>query len=79
MEIIKRQTNRKALNKRKNIVEYKSLHTTQCIFNGEVWELKPKFWDLFSNFTTEKRRLSLLWSPLKYTRTVTYNLTYLKW
>lgn len=28
--------------------------TTQCIFNGEVWELKPKVRGLFSNFTIEK-------------------------
>jgi hypothetical protein len=30
------------------------MHITICIFNGEVWELKPKVWDLFANFTTEK-------------------------
>lgn len=40
---------------------------TQCIFNGDVGELKPKFWDLFSNITTEKRSASLLWSPRKDT------------
>gem|GEM_PF-7082503 len=32
----------------------KSQQVTLCIFNGEVWELKPKVWDLFSNFTIEK-------------------------
>jgi len=38
-----------------------------CIFNGEVWELKLKVWDLFSNFTTEKIMAVLFWSPLKDT------------
>ncbi|WP_240032185.1 hypothetical protein [Psychroflexus aestuariivivens] len=46
---------------------------TLCIFNGEVWELKPKVWDLFSNFTTEKRSALLLWSPLKDTLPVAHN------
>jgi len=27
-------------------------------------------WDLFAMFTTEKLRVSLLWSPLKDTQTV---------
>jgi len=43
---------------------------TLCIFNGEVWELKRKTWDLFSNITTEKLRAVLLWSPLKDTLSV---------
>jgi hypothetical protein len=47
---------------------------TICIFNGEVWELKPKVWDLFSNFTTEKLRAVLFWSPLKDTLTVVRHL-----
>lgn len=25
-------------------------------------------WDLFSNFTIEKQRAVLIWSPLKYTQ-----------
>ncbi len=45
-----------------------------AIFNGEVWELKPKDWDLFSNFTIEKLRAVLLWSPLKDILPVTTNL-----
>jgi hypothetical protein len=48
---------------------------TICIFNGEVWDLKRKVWDLFSNFTTEKRSASLLWSPLKDTQNVVKHLT----
>jgi hypothetical protein len=31
------------------------LHITICIFNGEVWELKPKVRDLFANFTIENK------------------------
>jgi hypothetical protein len=50
----------------------KSQQVTLCIFNGEVWELKPKVWDLFSNFTIEKRAV-LFWSPLKDTLTVSSN------
>jgi hypothetical protein len=38
-----------------------------CIFNGWVWELKTKVWDLFVNFTIEKRRAVFFWSPLKDT------------
>jgi hypothetical protein len=44
-----------------------------CIFNGWVRELKPKVWDLFSNFTTEKLRAVLFWSPLKDTLPVVHN------
>jgi hypothetical protein len=51
-----------------------SLPITICIFNCEVWELKPKVWDLFPNFTIEKRRAVLLWSPLKDTLPVVHNL-----
>jgi hypothetical protein len=47
---------------------------TMCIFNGWVWELKRKVWDLFANFTTEKQSASLLWSPLKDTLPVAQNI-----
>jgi hypothetical protein len=45
-----------------------------CIFNGWIWELKRMVWDLFANFTIEKIRAVLLWSPLKDTLPVGSNL-----